>query len=43
MKVTVGELGDKTVAHDKGDARSRLGIRPLTPEEQQADVKAASW
>jgi serine protease Do len=44
VKVTVGELKDKTVAsNDKGDGeRGRLGlaVRPLTPEEQeQADVK----
>jgi serine protease Do len=39
VKVTVGELKDKTVAsNNKGDGeRGRLGlaVRPLTPEEQQ--------
>jgi len=44
VKVTVGELKDKTVASadsgDKGHGRLGLAVRPLTPEEQQqADVK----
>jgi serine protease Do len=44
VKVTVGELKDKTVAStdsgDKNHGRLGLAVRPLTPEEQQqADVK----